>query len=54
MMATQSGDLKNTPLTRLHETLGGRLVPFAGYAMPVQFDGIIAEHDWTRQKAPKA
>ena len=52
-MATnpQAGDLKKTPLTRLHESLGGRLVPFAGYLMPVQFEGIIAEHAWTRQKA---
>ncbi|HSG96263.1 MAG TPA: glycine cleavage system aminomethyltransferase GcvT, partial [Afifellaceae bacterium] len=52
-MATnpETGDLKNTPLTALHESLGGRLVPFAGYAMPVQFEGIIAEHTWTREKA---
>ena len=52
-MATnpQTGDLKKTPLTGLHESLGGRMVPFAGYAMPVQFEGIIAEHAWTRQKA---
>ena len=52
-MATnpETGDLKNTPLTALHDSLGGRLVPFAGYAMPVQFEGIIAEHAWTRQKA---
>jgi aminomethyltransferase len=48
---TQTGDLKNTPLTALHDSLGGRLVPFAGYLMPVQFEGIIAEHSWTRQKA---
>ena len=52
-MATnpETGDLKNTPLTRLHHSLGGRLVPFAGYLMPVQFEGIIAEHAWTREKA---
>jgi aminomethyltransferase len=49
--STQTGDLKNTPLTGLHESLGGRLVPFAGYGMPMQFEGIIAEHAWTRQKA---
>ncbi len=47
----ETGDLKTTPLRHLHESLGGRLVPFAGYAMPVQFEGIIAEHAWTRQKA---
>lgn len=41
-----------TPLFDLHTDLGGRLVPFAGYALPVQFpDGIMAEHLWTRQSA---
>ena len=52
-MATnpETGGLKNTPLTVLHDSLGGRLVPFAGYLMPVQFEGIIAEHAWTREKA---
>lgn len=34
-----------TPLARLHRALGGRMVPFAGYAMPVQYPaGIVAEH----------
>jgi aminomethyltransferase len=34
-----------TPLTSLHRELGGRMVPFAGYAMPVQYTaGIMAEH----------
>ena len=41
--------LKRTPLASLMEELGGKMVPFAGYAMPVQFpDGIIKEHKWTR------
>ena len=35
----------------LHRELGGRMVPFAGYAMPIQYEGIIAEHLWTRQSA---
>jgi aminomethyltransferase len=39
------------PLDALHRALGGRMVPFAGYAMPVQFEGIIAEHHWTREHA---
>ena len=44
--------LKNTPLTGLHEELGARMVPFAGYLMPVQYpDGIIAEHNYTRTAA---
>ena len=34
---------------RCHRALGARMVPFAGYAMPVQYPtGIIAEHNWTR------
>lgn len=37
--------LKTTPLHALHQELGGKLVPFAGYAMPVQYPaGILAEH----------
>lgn len=50
----QSGEspLKQTPLNALHEELGARMVPFAGYAMPVQFsEGIIAEHRHTRRSA---
>jgi aminomethyltransferase len=44
--------LLKTPLHDLHVTLGGRLVPFAGYALPVQYPtGIMAEHVWTRQSA---
>jgi aminomethyltransferase len=34
-----------------HRSKGARMVPFAGYEMPVQFEGIIAEHLWTREKA---
>jgi aminomethyltransferase len=41
-----------TPLYDLHIDLGGRLVPFAGYSLPVQYpDGIMAEHLWTRENA---
>ena len=43
--------LLETPLTALNRELGGRIVSFAGYAMPVQFEGIMAEHNWTRQSA---
>ena len=43
--------LKKTPLFALHERLGARMVPFAGYAMPVQYEGIIAEHQHTRESA---
>ncbi len=44
--------LKTTPLDALHRALGARMVPFAGYAMPVQYPaGIIAEHLHCRAKA---
>ncbi len=39
------------PLDALHRRRGARMVSFAGYAMPIQFDGIIAEHQWTRSAA---
>lgn len=44
-------DLNHTPLYDLHLELGARMVPFAGYAMPVQFAGVMAEHLHTREKA---
>jgi aminomethyltransferase len=34
-----------------HRSKGARMVPFAGYEMPVQYEGIIAEHLWTRENA---
>ncbi|OYX63725.1 MAG: glycine cleavage system protein T [Novosphingobium sp. 32-60-15] len=39
------------PLDAWHRARGGRMVDFAGYWMPVQFEGIIAEHLWTRSSA---
>ena len=39
------------PLDAWHRQRGGRMVEFAGYAMPVQYEGIIAEHLWTREHA---
>ncbi|MGE0518508.1 MAG: glycine cleavage system aminomethyltransferase GcvT [Candidatus Binatia bacterium] len=45
-------DLLRTPLYELHLELGARMVPFAGYAMPVQYSGgIIREHVHTRTRA---
>lgn len=35
------------PLDAWHRARGGRMVPFAGYAMPIQYEGIVAEHEWT-------
>jgi len=44
--------LRQTPLHSLHVTRGARMVPFAGYDMPVQYaDGIIAEHNHVRSSA---
>ncbi|MDF2386364.1 glycine cleavage system aminomethyltransferase GcvT [Nostoc ellipsosporum NOK] len=39
------------PLDRWHRARGGRMVPFAGYEMPVQYEGIMAEHLWVRAHA---
>ena len=40
--------MKNTALTSTHEALGAKLVPFAGYNMPVQYEGINIEHETVR------
>lgn len=40
--------MKNTALTHIHESLGAKMVPFAGYNMPVQYEGVIAEHEIVR------
>ena len=51
-MNENSADLAKTPLYDLHVKLGARLVPFAGYAMPVQYtDGILKEHQHARAAA---
>jgi len=40
--------MKNTALTNVHEKLGAKLVPFAGYYMPVSYEGVNAEHETVR------
>jgi aminomethyltransferase len=40
--------MKNTALTAIHEQLGAKMVPFAGYNMPVQYEGVNAEHETVR------
>ena len=50
-MAADTETLRNVPLNELHLELGGRMVPFAGYSMPVQYSGILAEHRWAREHA---
>jgi aminomethyltransferase len=42
---------RNLPLNDWHVGRGARMVPFAGYSMPIQYEGIIAEHRWTRESA---
>jgi aminomethyltransferase len=43
--------LFTTPLSGWHAAHGAKMVPFAGWNMPVQYEGILAEHAWTRQAA---
>jgi len=40
--------MKNTALSHIHEELGAKMVPFAGYNMPVQYEGINIEHETVR------
>ena len=40
--------MKNTALTHVHKALGAKLVPFAGYMMPVQYEGVNIEHETVR------
>lgn len=52
MTITTTESLRRTPLYDLHLELGGKMVPFAGYEMPVQYPaGILKEHLHTREKA---
>jgi len=52
LTAPATAPLLTTPLHALHLELGARMVPFAGYAMPVQYPaGILAEHRWCRDSA---
>jgi len=50
-MQHSAANLLVTPLTPWHKANGGRLVPFAGWEMPVQYEGILAEHKHTRSSA---
>src|SRR4051812_21238180 len=43
--------LDKLALDAWHRSKGGRMVAFAGYEMPVQYEGIMAEHLWTRENA---
>ncbi len=51
-MGNAMPDLNRTPLYDLHVSLGAKMVPFAGYEMPVQYGlGVMKEHLWTREHA---
>ena len=51
-LAPMSAPLLSTPLHALHLELGAKMVPFAGYSMPVQYpSGLVAEHHHTRAAA---
>src|SRR4051794_40619060 len=49
--AAATPQLDRLPLDARHRARSGRMVPFAGYEMPVQYEGIMAEHLWTRENA---
>ena len=51
MAETDTDDIRSLALDGWHRARGARMVPFAGYNMPVQYDGVIAEHLWTRSQA---
>src|SRR5690242_2799090 len=51
MSSTAAGALKETPLHARHRRLGARMVPFAGWDMPVEYTGITDEHLAVRTRA---
>lgn len=46
-----ASELRHTPLHGLHQERGAKLAPFAGWEMPTQFEGVLAEHAWCRSSA---
>ena len=44
-------EVQTLPLDAWHRAKGARMVEFAGYHMPIQYEGIMAEHQWTRENA---
>ncbi|MDY6961659.1 MAG: glycine cleavage system protein T, partial [Pseudomonadota bacterium] len=52
MAESPAETLKTTPLYERHVAANGRMVPFGGYSLPVQYpSGIMTEHKWTREQA---
>ncbi len=50
-MTDQGENVQTLPLDAWHRAHGARMVEFAGYPMPIQYEGIMAEHQWTRTSA---
>ena len=50
-MAEHTADLKKTPLNQVEHELGGKMVDFGGWELPVQFSGILDEHAAVRERA---
>src|SRR3989442_11787336 len=49
-MASAETALKTTPLNAVHRRMGARMVDFGGWDMPVQYSGIVDEHNTVRQR----
>jgi len=47
----ENSTLRQTPLLDQHKKLGAKLAPFGGWLMPIQYSGIIEEHNWVRKCA---
>jgi aminomethyltransferase len=50
-MAESSSELKRTPLHRIHVDSGAKMVPFAGWEMPIEYAGLVGEHNAVRTSA---
>lgn len=48
MEETENEVIKDTPLRAVHESFGAKMAPFAGYNMPIQYEGVTAEHETVR------
>ena len=48
--AGEAGELKHTPLEEEHRRLGAKLAPFAGWLMPIEYEGALAEHRAVRER----
>src|SRR5450755_2569608 len=51
MSASPSSPLRRTPLWERHRALGGKMVPFGGWDMPVEYSGLAEEHRAVRERA---